>query len=492
MSGSPTKFNRSSLVVLALLLCAAGLFLFLEKQKHKKNVESAIAAAQAPTQQMMTQAAAPDADEGDADDVDDNDDDEAEDRPVRIVNCETEAAPPSIRISHERFLTLLREKYVWEAISGSQACYKKGQSTNVLVFRAENKIVYELTSRGKALVEEIEEMPFADLKGNTKFLLTDAEEKGLRRGLRRRARRTGEKFKDMKVKVVRLKAESWFESKKTYGAPFLHPMARTLDLNEFKAAIAEGKIVYDVRPEEMFKIKTVTGAASMPVGKFDRNQFVLQSPTRLKELAFSMDLTKLPQQKNHPMIIFSSCGGDFLSYNAITYLRGLGYRKIQWFRGGLENWMNGAGCGTPEKVEGIPQVGIEEVQKRLRDKAIPLFVQEGTSLRPYKIPGSRTLDYHQKYLGDAMPAFRKTNFSLAEFEASGDETDIEALDLPKEATIIVYGRYDFDWRSLKVAQLLKLKGYHSVFWYRMGLDDWLNHALFRPQDFPTTPEFVRE
>lgn len=486
MSGSPTKFNRNSLVVLALLLCAAGLFLFLEKQKHKKNVESAIAAAQAPAAPAMSQDAALDANEEDENDVD------GEARPARVVNCETEAAPPSIRISQERFLTLLRENYVWEVIPGVHACYKKGKSTNVLVFRAENKIIYEITLRGKAIVEEIEEIPFAEVKAQKKFLLTDAEEAGLRRAVMRRARRTGEKFKDIRVKAVRLKTESWFEAKKTYGAPFLHPMARTLDLNEFKGAMAEGKAVYDVRPEEMFKIKSIPGAASMPVGKFDRNQFILQSPSRLKELGFSMDITKLPAQKQQLLIVFSSCGGDFLSYNAITYLRGLGYRKIQWFRGGLENWMNAGGCGTPEKVDGINVASIEEVRKRLHDKAIPLYVQEGLNPRAYKIPGSKTLDYHQKYLSDAMAAFRKTNFTLEEFEKSGDETDIEALDLPKEATIIVYGRYDYDWRSLKVAQLLKLKGYKSVFWYRMGLDDWLNHALFRPQDFPTTPVFVRE
>lgn len=492
MSGSRTKGGFRSILTVALFLAIAlGLFLFLERQKKLKQEQDHVPQAQNRVGHKKHDAVQSSQDPMQNGEKNDDDDSEYH----AVANCNPEDSNPRISVSHERFLNLLREGQVWVPATRVHSCYKEGVSVALVSHRAEGNIVYETVLRGRVRVEKIEDVSLNQISTEKKYLVDADEKQAIARALRRRTRRTGEEIDQAKFKFLLLKKESWLESRRNYGVPMTHPMARTINLDEFKASLAKGEIPYDVRPLNFFKAKTITGATNAPANIFNNTQFILHSPSELAEMKFRINIVSLPKDKDAPLIVFSSCAADFLSYNAITYLRQTGYRDIRWFRGGLENWVtNGRGCGTPNQLTGLPIVDGVEARKHLDKKTKFIFVHGGFNLRKYVVKGSLQLEYRQKYRGDLMAAFRPV--SLADFgekfAASGDETAIDSLNLDPSTPIVVYGRNEFDWKPLKVAYLLQSKGFKNVSWYRVGIEDWLNHALYKTAEFPTTPNYVRE
>lgn len=52
----------------------------------------------------------------------------------------------------------------------------------------------------------------------------------------------------------------------------------------------------------------------------------------------SFDISKLPADKNTPMIIYCNSGECWKSYKASVVAMKAGYKKIYWFRGGMPEW----------------------------------------------------------------------------------------------------------------------------------------------------------
>jgi len=52
----------------------------------------------------------------------------------------------------------------------------------------------------------------------------------------------------------------------------------------------------------------------------------------------SFDLTKLPADKNAPVIFYCNAGECWKSYKASKVALDAGYKKVQWLRGGIPEW----------------------------------------------------------------------------------------------------------------------------------------------------------
>lgn len=52
----------------------------------------------------------------------------------------------------------------------------------------------------------------------------------------------------------------------------------------------------------------------------------------------SFDLSKLPADKNAPVVFFCNSGTCCKSYKAAVVARDGGFKQVHWFRGGMPEW----------------------------------------------------------------------------------------------------------------------------------------------------------
>jgi len=101
---------------------------------------------------------------------------------------------------------------------------------------------------------------------------------------------------------------------------------------------ARGVPLIDTRVATEYADKTIKGATSVPYReksakdvKFDRKQD-------------QFDLSKLPADKNAPLVFFCNSGECWKSYKASVVARDAGYKQVYWLRGGMPEWV---GKGLP-------------------------------------------------------------------------------------------------------------------------------------------------
>jgi rhodanese-related sulfurtransferase len=102
---------------------------------------------------------------------------------------------------------------------------------------------------------------------------------------------------------------------------------------EVKTMIGKGVPVIDTRVAAEFAEKSILGAKNVPYkeksakdANFDASQD-------------SFDLTKLPADKAAPVVFFCNSGSCWKSYKASVVAIKAGYSKVQWFRGGMPEWV---------------------------------------------------------------------------------------------------------------------------------------------------------
>lgn len=102
---------------------------------------------------------------------------------------------------------------------------------------------------------------------------------------------------------------------------------------EVKALLGKGVPVIDTRVAAEYAEKTILGAKSVPYkeksakdANFDASQD-------------SFDLSKLPADKASPVVFFCNAGSCWKSYKASVVAMKAGYSKVQWFRGGMPDWV---------------------------------------------------------------------------------------------------------------------------------------------------------
>ena len=114
---------------------------------------------------------------------------------------------------------------------------------------------------------------------------------------------------------------------------------KIVSAEEAKKMLDSGVPVIDTRVAAEYADKTIKGAISVPYKEksakdpgFDPSQD-------------QFDLSKLPADKNAPMVLFRNSGECWKSYKACVAALKAGYTRIYWLRGGFPEW-NSKGLPT--------------------------------------------------------------------------------------------------------------------------------------------------
>ena len=123
-----------------------------------------------------------------------------------------------------------------------------------------------------------------------------------------------------------------YVSTRGFYSPEVLPGANVVTAEQVKKLMGQSVPLFDVRPAAQYREAHIPGAVNVT--------YVMNSP---KEVDFddtvdSFDLTKLPKDKNAPMIFQCNGAECWYSYKAARYMVKRGYTKIYWFRTGLPAW----------------------------------------------------------------------------------------------------------------------------------------------------------
>jgi rhodanese-related sulfurtransferase len=107
---------------------------------------------------------------------------------------------------------------------------------------------------------------------------------------------------------------------------------KVVTATEAKQLADRGATMIDTRVASENAEKTIKGAKSVVYReksakdvKFDRTQD-------------SWDLSKLPSDKNAPIVTFCNGAECWKSYKSAVLARDAGYKQVYWLRGGLPEW----------------------------------------------------------------------------------------------------------------------------------------------------------
>lgn len=101
---------------------------------------------------------------------------------------------------------------------------------------------------------------------------------------------------------------------------------------EVKKMMASGVPVIDTRVANEFAEEHIKGAKSVPYKEKSAKAANFDSSLD------SFDLTKLPGDKNAPVIFYCNAGECWKSYKASMLAMRAGHKKVHWFRGGIPEW----------------------------------------------------------------------------------------------------------------------------------------------------------
>lgn len=125
-----------------------------------------------------------------------------------------------------------------------------------------------------------------------------------------------------------------FEKVSTRGfyTPEVLPGATIPTAEQVKKLMAQGVPLFDVRPDSHYREGHIPGAKHV--------HYQLNSPKEpdYDDSVDKFDLTKLPQDKNAPMIFQCNGAECWYSYKAARYMIKRGFKKVYWFRTGIPAW----------------------------------------------------------------------------------------------------------------------------------------------------------
>lgn len=93
-----------------------------------------------------------------------------------------------------------------------------------------------------------------------------------------------------------------------------------------------GVPLIDTRVAAEFAEKSIKGARNVPYREKSAKN------TNFDPAQDQFDLSKLPSDKNAPLVFFCNAGECWKSYKASVVSQRAGYTKIHWFRGGMPEW----------------------------------------------------------------------------------------------------------------------------------------------------------
>jgi rhodanese-related sulfurtransferase len=97
---------------------------------------------------------------------------------------------------------------------------------------------------------------------------------------------------------------------------------------------AKGAPMIDTRVAAEFAEKSIKGAIGVTYR--EKSAKVADFDVKLD----SFDLSKLPADKNAPVVVFCNAGDCWRSYKAAVVARDAGYKQVHWLRGGMPEWLS--------------------------------------------------------------------------------------------------------------------------------------------------------
>ena len=108
---------------------------------------------------------------------------------------------------------------------------------------------------------------------------------------------------------------------------------KAVTADEVKKLLDSGVPVIDTRVAAEYAEKTIKGAKSVPY-----KEKSAKAPD-FDASADQFDLAKLPADKAAALVFFCNAGECWKSYKASVTALKAGYTKINWFRGGMPEWV---------------------------------------------------------------------------------------------------------------------------------------------------------
>lgn len=121
-------------------------------------------------------------------------------------------------------------------------------------------------------------------------------------------------------------------SSRGFYTPEVLPGVTIATAEQVRKMMAQGVPLFDVRPESHYREAHIPGAKHVP--------YQLNSPKEpdYDDSVDKFDLTKLPQDKNAPMIFQCNGAECWYSYKAARYMAQRGFKRVYWYRTGLPAW----------------------------------------------------------------------------------------------------------------------------------------------------------
>ena len=124
-----------------------------------------------------------------------------------------------------------------------------------------------------------------------------------------------------------------------YFTPRTLPGATMVTAPEVADLLKKGATLYDTRSAEEYNTRHIQGAKLLPYGEKSRKEVGFDAQ------ADSFDVTKLPADKNAPVVFACNGAECWKSYKASLVAVKAGHKQVYWFRGGFPEW-NLAGLPT--------------------------------------------------------------------------------------------------------------------------------------------------
>jgi rhodanese-related sulfurtransferase len=107
---------------------------------------------------------------------------------------------------------------------------------------------------------------------------------------------------------------------------------RIVTADEVRNLMQSGAPVIDTRVANEYAEEHVKGAKNVPYK---------EKSAKAADFDFrqdSFDLTKLPADRNAPIVFYCNAGECWKSYKASVVATRAGYTRVSWFRGGMPEW----------------------------------------------------------------------------------------------------------------------------------------------------------
>lgn len=109
---------------------------------------------------------------------------------------------------------------------------------------------------------------------------------------------------------------------------------KVVTAEQVRGLAASGAVLVDTRTANEFAEQSAKGAIHIP--------YVERSAkaAAFDKAADKFDLAKLPANKTTPVVFFCNAGTCWKSYKASVLARDAGHRDVNWFRGGMPEWVS--------------------------------------------------------------------------------------------------------------------------------------------------------